>query len=109
MAGACQDFVRFEFAAQRTVGLGDLPRLDDEPTAAGAVTKAGADDVVEQRGVGERHRKLRLGGDGGVVDAILFHHPDPLPARIQAVYALSLNEYNGTTTLQLTLRHWEPA
>lgn len=48
MAGAFQDFVRFEFAAQRTVGLGDLPRLDDEPTATGAVTRAGAEDVVER-------------------------------------------------------------
>ena len=48
MAGAFQDFVRFEFAAQRTVGLGDLPRLDDEPAAVGAVIRAGAVDVVER-------------------------------------------------------------
>ena len=48
MAGAFQDFVRFEFAAQHTVGLGDLPRLDDEPSAAGAVERAGAVDVVER-------------------------------------------------------------
>ncbi len=31
IAGAFQDFFRFEFAAQRSVGLGDLPHLDDEP------------------------------------------------------------------------------
>jgi ATP-binding cassette subfamily B protein len=48
MAGAFQDFVRFEFAAQRTVGLGDLPRLDDEPAATDAVTRAGATDVVDR-------------------------------------------------------------
>lgn len=48
LAGAFQDFVRFEFAAQRTVGLGDLPRLDDQPAVAGAVVKAGADDVVDR-------------------------------------------------------------
>ena len=47
MAGAFQDFVRFEFAAQRTVGLGDLPRLDDEPAATDAVSRAGATDVVD--------------------------------------------------------------
>lgn len=52
MAGAFQDFVRFEFAAQRTVGLGDLPRLDDEPAVAGAVTRAGATDVVDRLGDG---------------------------------------------------------
>jgi ATP-binding cassette subfamily B protein len=48
MAGAFQDFVRFEFEAQRSVGLGDLPRLDDRPAALGAVTRAGAQDVVER-------------------------------------------------------------
>ncbi len=48
MAGAFQDFVRFEFSAQRSVGLGDLPRLDDESAAVGAVTKAGALDVLER-------------------------------------------------------------
>lgn len=48
MAGAFQDFVRFEFEAQRTVGLGDLPRLDDEPAAVGAIARAGATDVVER-------------------------------------------------------------
>ena len=31
LAGAFQDFFRFEFRARATVGLGDLPRLDDEP------------------------------------------------------------------------------
>jgi len=25
------------------------------------------------------------------------------------VYGLGVNEYNGNVTLQLTLRHWEPA
>jgi ATP-binding cassette, subfamily B, bacterial len=48
MAGAFQDFVRFEFPAQRNVGLGDLPRLDDLPAVTTAVTRAGADDVVQR-------------------------------------------------------------
>ena len=48
MGGAFQDFVRFEFAAQRSVGLGDLPRLDDEPAAAAAVDRAGAQDVIDR-------------------------------------------------------------
>ena len=30
VAGAFQDFFRFEFRARHTVGLGDVPRLDDE-------------------------------------------------------------------------------
>ena len=31
LAGAFQDFFRFEFLARHTVGVGDVPRLDDEP------------------------------------------------------------------------------
>ena len=47
VTGAFQDFFRFEFSAQRSVGLGELPRLDD---AAGrrAVMRAGATDVLER-------------------------------------------------------------
>ncbi|MGD9996485.1 MAG: ABC transporter ATP-binding protein [Ilumatobacteraceae bacterium] len=48
LAGAFQDFSRFEFPAQRTVGLGDLPRLDDRPAAEAAVDRAGASDVVDR-------------------------------------------------------------
>jgi ATP-binding cassette subfamily B protein len=46
LTGAFQDFFRFEFSAQHSVGLGDLPRLDDEPAVIDAVRRAGADDVV---------------------------------------------------------------
>lgn len=48
LAGAFQDFFRFEFQARHTVGVGDLPRLDDEPAVVAAVGRAGAEDVVEQ-------------------------------------------------------------
>jgi ATP-binding cassette subfamily B protein len=53
LAGAFQDFFRFEFQARHTVGIGDVPRLDDEPAVTAAVGRAGADDVVErlQRGL----------------------------------------------------------
>ena len=46
MAGAFQDFFRFEFRAGHTVGLGDVARLDDEPAVRVAVDRAGASDVV---------------------------------------------------------------
>jgi ATP-binding cassette subfamily B protein len=46
LAGAFQDFFRFEFRARHTVGVGDLPRLDDEVAVVAAVGRAGADDVV---------------------------------------------------------------
>ncbi|HTR79732.1 MAG TPA: ABC transporter ATP-binding protein [Gemmatimonadaceae bacterium] len=52
LAGAFQDFFRFEFRAQHTVGLGDVPRLDDRPAALSAIARAGADDVVAKLGAG---------------------------------------------------------
>jgi ATP-binding cassette subfamily B protein len=48
LSGAFQDFFRFEFRARHTVGIGDLPRLDDVPAVAAAVDRAGAADVVEK-------------------------------------------------------------
>jgi len=46
LAGAFQDFFHFEFRAGHTVGLGDLPRLDDQPALDAAVDRAGASEVV---------------------------------------------------------------
>ena len=46
VAGAFQDFFRFEFRARHTVGLGNVPRLDDQPAVVAAVARAGADDVI---------------------------------------------------------------
>jgi ATP-binding cassette subfamily B protein len=48
LAGAFQDFFRFEFRARHTVGVGDVPRLDDEPAVVEAVDRAGAQDVVSR-------------------------------------------------------------
>jgi ATP-binding cassette subfamily B protein len=47
IAGAFQDFFRFEFPARQSVGVGDLPRLDDEQAVSAAVNRAGADDVIQ--------------------------------------------------------------
>jgi len=46
LAGAFQDFFRFEFRARATVGLGDVIRLDDEAAVVSALDRAGATDVV---------------------------------------------------------------
>ncbi|MGH9283746.1 MAG: ATP-binding cassette domain-containing protein, partial [Acidimicrobiales bacterium] len=48
LAGAFQDFFRFELLARQSVGVGDLPRLDDEAAVGEAVDRAGAGDVVER-------------------------------------------------------------
>jgi ATP-binding cassette subfamily B protein len=46
LAGAFQDFFRFELAARHSVGLGDVHRLDDAPAVTAAIGSAGADDLV---------------------------------------------------------------
>ena len=46
LAGAFQDFFRFEFHARRTVGVGDAARMDERPAVETAVGRAGAEDVV---------------------------------------------------------------
>ncbi len=52
LAGAFQDFFRFEFRTRHTVGVGDVARLDDEPAVTAAVHRAGADDVVDKFAAG---------------------------------------------------------
>ncbi|MFC7274976.1 ABC transporter ATP-binding protein [Paractinoplanes rhizophilus] len=48
LAGAFQDFAQFEFAARRSIGLGDLPHRDHHTSVTAAVTRAGATDVVDK-------------------------------------------------------------
>jgi single-stranded-DNA-specific exonuclease len=62
--------------------------------------------VQSQRIVGEKHLKLKLASPAGSFDAIRFFHADPAPDTVHAVYSLSINEYNGSETLQLIVRHW---
>jgi ATP-binding cassette, subfamily B, bacterial len=47
LAGAFQDFFRFEFQAGQTIGLGDVPRMDVEPALLAAADRAGAKEMVE--------------------------------------------------------------
>jgi ATP-binding cassette subfamily B protein len=48
IAGACQDFFRFEFRAHQTVGLGDVGRVESRVAVNAAVERAGAGDVVDK-------------------------------------------------------------
>ena len=52
LAGAFQDFYRFELHAQQTVGVGDLPRVEDRGATRSAVDRAGADDVIDRLAYG---------------------------------------------------------
>jgi ATP-binding cassette, subfamily B, bacterial len=64
LAGAFQDFYRYEFHASQTVGIGDLPRLDDRPAVETAIGRAGADDVVDRLAYG-LDTQLGPSWDGG--------------------------------------------
>ena len=48
LAGAFQDFCRFELRAAQTVGLGDLERIEDRPALETAVARGGAGEVVSR-------------------------------------------------------------
>jgi ATP-binding cassette subfamily B protein len=48
LGGAFQDFFKFEFLASNSVGLGDLPRIDERPAVETAVERGGAADVIEK-------------------------------------------------------------
>jgi single-stranded-DNA-specific exonuclease len=66
--------------------------------------------VASQRIVGGRHSRLVLArGAGETFEAILFNHVDPLPERVRVAYRPDVNEWNGTTSLQLVVEHFEDA
>jgi ATP-binding cassette subfamily B protein len=52
LTGAFQDFFRFELRARHAVGVGDVPRLDDVGAVQGAVSRAGAEEVVTRLAAG---------------------------------------------------------
>ena len=52
LAGAFQDFYRYEFRASHTVGVGDLARLEERPAVETAIERAGADDVIDRLAYG---------------------------------------------------------
>jgi ATP-binding cassette subfamily B protein len=48
LAVGFQDFVRFELIARESVGVGDLPRIDERAAVERAVDRGAARDVVEE-------------------------------------------------------------
>jgi single-stranded-DNA-specific exonuclease len=65
--------------------------------------------VVSQRILKERHLKLSLERNGLRYDAIWFGHTASLGDRARVAFRLDVNEYNGTTKVQLMVEHAEPA
>jgi ATP-binding cassette subfamily B protein len=52
LSGAFQDFFRFELKVRQSIGLGDVPRVDDDASVWAAVERADAADVVDRFGDG---------------------------------------------------------
>ena len=96
-------------AQEMSLELAQLLRVEVWGQAFPEPAFYGEFQIEQQRVVGEKHLKLRLNQKGRSFEAMLFFHAEPLPEQLQAVYRLDVNEYNGNTTLQLLLAHWEPA
>jgi single-stranded-DNA-specific exonuclease len=60
-------------------------------------------EVLQQRLVADKHLKLRLQLAGAVRDAIWFGRTEPLPARVQLAYRLSVDHYQGLERVQVVV------
>lgn len=59
IAAGLQDFMRFEFSAKQSVGLGDLPFIDDDDRVRAALRRAQAEALVDRLPAGlESHLGL---------------------------------------------------
>ncbi|AYH44212.1 single-stranded-DNA-specific exonuclease RecJ [Azoarcus sp. DN11] len=65
--------------------------------------------VDNQRLLKDKHLKLQLSKNNVRFDGIRFNCVDGAPPQIRAAFRLSPNEYNGVTSLQLMLEHFETA
>jgi ATP-binding cassette subfamily B protein len=48
LAGAFQDFFKFEYVARRSIGVGESARMDERDAVVAAVDRGGAVDVIER-------------------------------------------------------------
>ena len=87
--------------------------LDNQVWGQGFVSPLFCDEfeVVEQRVVGGHHLKLRLSpsGAGPTITAMRFGDDAAFPERVQCVYRLVVNDYNGARSPQLIVEHWQEA
>lgn len=69
--------------------------------------------LLEQRIVGDKHLKLRLGKEDKVIDAVAFfidvkEWPNHRCEQVRAAYRLDINEYKGRQSVQLIVDYLEP-
>lgn len=69
-------------------------------------------EILEQRIVGDKHLKFRLGKGGRILDAVAFfvntmEWPNHRCDHIRAAYRLDVNEYRGRSNVQLIIDYFE--
>jgi len=69
-------------------------------------------DIAGSRAIGEAHLRLKLrqSGRDALLDAVLFNAEryGPLAARVRAAFQLEIDDWDGSQSLRLLLRHVEP-
>jgi ATP-binding cassette subfamily B protein len=65
LSAAFQDFAQFEFRVRESVGVADLPRIEEDEAVAGALERAGADGLVSSLPQG-LETQLGTGWENGV-------------------------------------------
>ena len=69
-------------------------------------------DIAGSRTIGDAHLRLKLRqcGRGALLDAVLFNADrfGALPPRVRAAFQLEIDEWDGSQSLRLLLRHVEP-
>ena len=66
-------------------------------------------EVANQKLLKDKHLKLTLRQGKATFTAIRFNNAEPAPRQILAAYRLDINDWNGVSSLQLLLEHFEPA
>jgi single-stranded-DNA-specific exonuclease len=66
-------------------------------------------EVGNQKLLKDKHLKLTLRQGKATFTAIRFNNAEPAPRQILAAYRLDINDWNGVSSLQLLLEHFEPA
>ena len=66
-------------------------------------------EVANQKLLKDKHLKLTLRQGKTTFTAIRFNNAEPAPRQIRAAYRLDINDWNGVSSLQLLLEHFEPA
>jgi ATP-binding cassette subfamily B protein len=64
MSACFQDFAHFQYLARESVGLGDLPRIEDEPSVREALARARATEVIDHLPYGLETLLGKEYGDG---------------------------------------------